>query len=206
MSDLISLLQSGGPVMIPIGVASVVALGVFLPRVIALRQSVVAPRGFTVELEELIKQSRYADALTLCKKADTPASRVAETAILARGRPREAIKERIEEVGRRESAALEAGSDVVGTIATIAPLLGLLGTVWGMILTFEVIASQGMGAIGDLAGGISQALITTLAGLTVAIPAVMGHRILLGQVDARILDLEDMSLRLLDLVAEGGEG
>lgn len=177
-----------------------------MPRVFALRQSVVAPRGFAVEVEELIKQSRYADALTLCKKADTAASRVAETAILSRGRSREAIKERIEEVGRRESAALEAGSDVVGTIATIAPLLGLLGTVWGMILTFEVIASQGMGAIGDLAGGISQALITTLAGLTVAIPAVMGHRILLGQVDARILDLEDMSLRLLDLVADGGEG
>ena len=202
MSELVGFLQSGGPVMVPIGLVSLVALTVFLWRIAVLRRARVAPRAFVVELEELIKQERFADALTLCRKTEgVAAARVVAVAIEARGRARGAIKERLEELGRREAAELEQGADVLGTMAAIAPLLGLLGTVWGMIQTFEVIQDQGMGMVGSLAGGISQALITTLAGLSVGIPTVVAHRWVLGLVDGLILELEEVSLHVLDLVA-----
>ena len=203
MSELVEFLASGGPVMVPIGLCSVVAAAAFLWRVFAIRPAVVLPRGLVVELEELIKQERFDDALTTCRKNEhISVARVAEAGVTLRGRPRPVIKERLEEVGRREAAELERGAEVVGTVASISPLLGLLGTVWGMIQTFEVIQVQGPGVIGSLAGGISQALITTMAGLSVAIPAVVAHRWLLARVDDLTLDLEDAALRLLDLLGD----
>ena len=97
---------------------------------------------------------------------------------------------------------MERGIPVLGTIASISPLLGLLGTVGGMIVTFEVIDAQGLGNVSSLAGGISQALITTFAGLTVAIPAVIANRYLLSRVDGFLLDLEELASVVLDLLAE----
>ena len=193
--------------MVPIGLASVVALAAFVWRLFALRRGQVAPRVLVVELEELLKQDRFADAITLCRKNESVVvARLIEAAVLIRGRARSVIKERIEEVGRRESAELERGAEVVGVVASISPLMGLLGTVWGMIQTFEVIQTEGVGVIGSLAGGISQALITTMAGLSVAIPAVVAHRWLLSRVDDLTLDLEDASLRVLDLLSEESTG
>jgi len=203
VTELVEFLASGGPVMVPIGLCSVVALAAFLWRTVAIRRSAVVPRMLVVELEELIKQQRFDDALTSCKKHEQVAvARVVEAGVQIRGRTRPVIKERLEEVGRRESAELERGAEVVGTVASISPLLGLLGTVWGMIQTFEVIQVQGPGVIGSLAGGISQALITTMAGLSVAIPAVVAHRWLLARVDDLTLDLEDAALRVLDLLSD----
>lgn len=198
---MIDFLVSGGPVMIPIGLASLVGLAVFLERMVALRRGAVAPRSFAVEVEELLKQRRYGDAQTLCRKDGSAVSRVVEVALAVRGQPRAAIKERLEEAGRRETAELERYSGVLGTVASIAPLLGLLGTVWGMILTFDVIQEQGVGVVGSLAGGISQALITTMAGLSVGIPALIGYRWILGKVDELTLELEDTALAVLDLLA-----
>jgi len=206
LSELVEFLVSGGPVMVPIGLCSVVGAAAFLWRMAMVRRSAVVPRALTVEIEELIKQRRFDDALTTCRKNDhTSVARVAEAAIGLRGRPRPVIKERLEEVGRREAAELERGAEVVGTVASISPLLGLLGTVWGMIQTFEVIQVQGPGVIGSLAGGISQALITTMAGLSVAIPAVVAHRWLLARVDDLTLDLEDSALQILDLLGAGSD-
>ena len=205
VTQLFEFLASGGPVMVPIGLSSVVAFAAFLWRAVAVRQARVVPRMLAIELEELIKQGRFEDALTLCKKQEEVAlTRVVRAGVHARGRPRGEVKERLEEVGRRESAELERGAEIIGTVASISPLLGLLGTVWGMIQTFEVIQVQGPGVIGSLAGGISQALITTMAGLSVAIPAVMAHRWLLARVDSLTLDLEDAALRVLDLVSDDG--
>jgi biopolymer transport protein ExbB len=181
----------------------VVAAAAFLWRVVAIRRAVVLPRGLVVELEELIKQQRFDDVLTTCRKNEhISVARVAEAGVVLRGRARPVIKERLEEVGRREAAELERGAEVVGTVASISPLLGLLGTVWGMIQTFEVIQVQGPGVIGSLAGGISQALVTTMAGLSVAIPAVVAHRWLLARVDDLTLDLEDAALQMLDLLGD----
>lgn len=198
---MIDFLVSGGPVMIPIGLSSLVGLAVFLERMVALRQGRVVPRSFAVEVEELLKQRRYGDAQTLCRKSSTAVSRVVDVALAVRGQPRVAIKERLEEAGRRETAELERYSGVLGTVASIAPLLGLLGTVWGMILTFDVIQEQGVGVVGSLAGGISQALITTMAGLSVGIPALIGYRWILGKVDELTLELEDVALSVLDQLA-----
>lgn len=198
---MIEFLVSGGPVMVPIGLLSLVGLAVFLERAFALRRGRVVPRSFAVELDELVRQRRFGDAHTLCRKNGTAASRVADVALAVRGQPRAVIKERLEEAGRREAAELERNSGMLGTVASVSPLLGLLGTVWGMILTFEVIQEQGVGVVGSLAGGISQALITTMAGLSVGIPALIGYRWILSRVDEHTLSLEDLALSLLDQLA-----
>ncbi|MCO4743341.1 MAG: MotA/TolQ/ExbB proton channel family protein [Proteobacteria bacterium] len=195
---MLETLTAGGPVMIPIALCSIVAVAVFLERAWALRRSRVAPRSFCVQVLTFTEQGRFDDAEAACRSRDIPAGRVLATAIAHRGSSRSLIKERIEEVGRREAADMERGIPVLGTIASIAPLLGLLGTVGGMIVTFKMIQSSGLGNVGSLAGGISQALITTFAGLTVGIPAVVANRWLLARVDALLLDLEDASLAVLD--------
>ncbi|RME26266.1 MAG: MotA/TolQ/ExbB proton channel family protein [Deltaproteobacteria bacterium] len=187
--------------MVPIGLASILALAAFLERVVALRRVRVVPRAFGREVVELLRQGRHGDALARCRQDDTAASRIVETALENRGRPRSAMKERLEEVGRREAAELERMTAVLGTVAAIAPLLGLLGTVWGMILTFEVIQEQGVGVVSSLAGGISQALITTMAGLSVGIPALIAHRWVLARADALVLELEDLALDCLELLS-----
>lgn len=195
---MIEFLISGGPVMLPIGLASVIGLAALLERVFSLREHRVFPLGFAVEVDELLRQDRWGDATALCRKHDSAAARVVLTALDAKGHERSEIKERLEETGRREAASLERFSAVLGTVASIAPLLGLLGTVWGMILTFEVIQQQGVGVVSSLAGGISQALISTMAGLTVGIPALVGHRWVLARADGLVLALEDLGLMVLD--------
>lgn len=204
---MVEYVVAGGPVMIPILLCSVIGLAAFFERMWALRRDRVVPRSFAVELTELARQRRWNDAVTLCRKRDVVAARVALSAIDARGHDRPIIKERLEEVGRREAADLERFIPVLGTVASIAPLLGLLGTVGGMIVTFQVIQTEGLGNVGSLAGGISQALITTFAGLCVGIPAVVGNRYLLSRVDSLLLDLEEVGLALLaELHGERDDG
>lgn len=203
---MIESLVAGGPVMIPIALCSVIALAVFLERLWATRVDRVAPRALFVQATELARQGRFDDAITLCRTTELPLGRVLEMAVVERGHSRAYIKERLEEVGRREAADLERGLPILGTIASISPLLGLLGTVGGMILTFQVISSQGLGNVGSLAGGISQALITTFAGLTVGIPALVGNRYLLARVDRLVLELESAALTMLELLAGEGAG
>ena len=202
---MIELLISGGPVMIPIGIASVVGLAVFLERMVALRGAAVIPPMLAREVEELLRQGRLDDVVAAARKHPSAAARVTLTAVDAVGQSRSQVKERLEEVGRREAAELERFSAVLGTVASIAPLLGLLGTVWGMILTFEVIQSQGMGVVANLAGGISQALISTMAGLSVGIPALVAHRWVLARADRLILGLEDHGAMMLDHLCPDGE-
>jgi biopolymer transport protein ExbB len=200
---LIEYIRDGGVVMIPIALCSVVAVATFLERIWTLRRERVVPRSFVVELFELVGQRRWADASTLCRKRQASVARVAEIALDVRQEPRSVAKERVEEVGRREAAEMERYVPILGTIASIAPLLGLLGTVGGMIVTFEVIQDQqGVKDVADLAGGISQALITTFAGLSVGIPAVVANRYVLARIDALLIDLEEVSLSLLQLLED----
>ena len=203
MTDLII---SGGPVMVQIGLASVIGLAVLLERIWALRASAVVPQSFVVEVDELMRQARWGDVIAAARKSNSAAGRVLLAAADVRHKSRAAVKERLEEVGRREAAELERFSSVLGTIASIAPLLGLLGTVWGMILTFDVIQTEGIGVVANLAGGISQALISTMAGLTVGIPALVAHRWVLARADRHVLALEDLGLlALMHLDAGGSE-
>lgn len=195
---MFELMQSGGAIMAVIFVFSLVGLAAFFERLFALRRGRVVPESVRVELLELVRQDRLADAITACRKDDGPLGRIVEVIVSHAGQPRAEVKELAEEVGRRESAELERFTGVVGIVASVAPLLGLLGTVWGMIQTFDVIQANGMGDIGRMAGGISTALVTTFGGLSVGIPALMGHRFLLSRVDELTLELEEASLFILD--------
>ena len=201
---MIEFLMKGGPVMIPIALCSIVALAAFFERLWSLRRDRVVPQSFCVEIIELVRQDRYSDAITLCKKRDASIARILEVALEARGEPRALIKERVEEIGRREASELERYLSIIATVASVGPLLGLLGTVSGMIQTFEAIGAGGIGKMEFVAGGISIALITTFGGLLVAIPAVIGHRFLASKVDSLVVDLEEVSLGVVDLLASDG--
>ena len=190
----------GGVLMIPIALCSIIALAIFLERLWSLRRSRVIPRDFLIEIEDLIRREKIPEAITRCRKDNSSMANIIVAGIRNFGKRREIVKEGIEEIGRREAATLERYINVVGTIAAIAPLLGLLGTVFGMIKAFDVISIQGVGNPSSLAGGISEALITTAAGLVVAIPTFVLYRYLANKADALIVEMEEHSIRMVDLL------
>jgi biopolymer transport protein ExbB len=192
----------GGVLMIPIALCSIIALAIFLERLWSLRRSRVIPRDFLIEIEDLIRREKIPEAITRCRKDNSSMANIILAGIRNFGKKRDIVKESIEEIGRREAAILERYINVVGTIAAIAPLLGLLGTVFGMIKAFNVISIQGVGNPSSLAGGISEALITTAAGLVVAIPTFVLYRYLANKADALIVEMEENSIRMVDLLKQ----
>jgi biopolymer transport protein ExbB len=196
------VIQKGGYLMYPIALCSIIALAIFLERLwtyVKVRQQF---RELAHQVEPLVAKDRHDDAIAICHKSDSPLAKVFLAALRVVGRSRDQIKAVVEETGRREAAPLQRFLGLLGTIATISPLLGLLGTVLGMIRAFNVIASQGMGTPATLGGGISEALITTAAGMTVAIPVILAHRYLTGRLDQLTIEMEEYSLRLVDLLGE----
>jgi biopolymer transport protein ExbB len=196
------IMQKGGPLMYPIFACSVLSLGIFLERLLTF---VRVRRGTDIlvrEVESLVINKRIDEALIVCQRTGTPLSRILIAALRLAGRSREEIKIAVDEVGSREAAPLERYLGLLGTIATISPLLGLLGTVLGMIEAFNVISVQGVGTPATLGGGISQALITTAAGLSVAIPVILLHKYLSSRVDRVILEMETCSLHIVDLLRD----
>jgi biopolymer transport protein ExbB len=190
----------GGVLMIPIALCSIIALAIFLERLWSLRKSKVIPRDFLIEIEDLIRREKIPEAVTRCRRDNSSMANIIVAGIRNFGKRREIVKESIEEIGRKEAATLERYINVVGTIAAISPLLGLLGTVFGMIKAFNVISIQGVGNPSSLAGGISEALITTAAGLVVAIPTFVLYRYLANKADALIVEMEEHSIRMVDLL------
>ena len=193
-------LVKGGILMIPILACSVIGLAVFFERAWMLRASRNVPRELVRRVEDLYLRGQVEDALALCRRSRTPVARILMAALRNAGLDREVVKEAVQEVGRREAAHLERYVGVLGTVANVAPLLGLLGTVSGMIKAFTVISVEGVGNPASLAGGISEALITTAAGLTVAIPAFVAYRYFLGKVDRIVLEMEQHAIHFVDLV------
>ncbi len=198
MNQVIEFIRTGGVVMFPILLCSVIALAIFLERMWVLRGSRVVPREFLIEAEENIRGRRIPEAITLCKKDGSSLARILLVAVQNVGRKREVIKEAIEEVGRKESTKLSQYIEVLGTIAGISPLLGLLGTVAGMIKVFRVISVEGVGNAASLAGGISEALYTTVAGLTVAIPALVAYKYCQSRTNRLVTEMEHISLNMLE--------
>lgn len=188
--------------MYPIALCSVFALGIFLERLWTYVKVRGEFRSLAHQVEPLVSKKRHEEAVTICHNSDSPLAKVFLAALRTAGRSREQIKAVVEETGRREAAPLQRFLGLLGTIATISPLLGLLGTVIGMIRAFNVIASQGMGTPATLGGGISEALITTAAGMTVAIPVILAHRYLTSRLDQLSIEMEEYSLRLVDLLGE----
>jgi biopolymer transport protein ExbB len=194
------LFLKGGILMYPIAFGSIIALGIFLERMWVLRRRRVLPRDFLIEVEDLVMRRKRPEAISLCKRDNSSIAHVIRVGIENYGKKRDVIKEKIEEVGRREAASLERYINVIGTIAGVSPLLGLLGTVSGMIKSFNIISMQGVADPASLAGGISEALITTAAGLVVAIPTFVIYRYLANKADSLILEMEENSIKMVDLV------
>ncbi|MDY0001129.1 MAG: MotA/TolQ/ExbB proton channel family protein [Polyangia bacterium] len=208
MFNFYTELAKGGWVMVPIGLVSVLSLGLFLERVFTLRRSRVFPSAFIERVRALIRGGHHSEALVLCQRDASSMALIVSAGLLQAHAPRERIKEAVEERGRLEAGRLDRFLEGLGTIAAIAPLLGLLGTVLGMIDVFkEVDASTRSGVMGvnpgALASGIWKALITTAAGLTVAIPTFVGYKYLGTRVNRLVLDLEEGATELLDLLAPG---
>ncbi len=166
------LLMQGGPVMIPIGVCSVIAMACAVERGLRMRSSALGLSDLPQELPAAVHESGIDAGLRLCAQKPSPLANIMSTALARWKEPYLEREKSVEDAGMREVRHLGARLRPLTTIATVAPLLGLLGTVWGMVLAFrEIGVREGMGRPEALANGISQALITTVAGLVVAIPA-----------------------------------
>ena len=198
MTELWQLIERGGLLMAPILLASVVSVTVFLERLWALRSARVFPLSFAFLVHEKVSAGEVEAARTLCEGSETP---VVAAGLKSAQAPREQLKASFEEVGRLEVAHLGRYLEILGTIATITPLLGLLGTVVGMIDVFRSVVSEaGAGPVNpaSLASGIWSALLTTAAGLSAAIPAFVAYKVLIARVDRIATELEELSLALLD--------
>lgn len=201
MNVLIDLINRGGWVMYPLLLCSLAGVGLVCERLWALRRGRVIPRRFLLALSALLDKRHYDEAALLCQNAEHAAARLARLALKMMGRRRVLFKDVMEEAGRREAAELSAHLGALHLTASISPLLGLLGTVSGMINAFNSIAVEGIGNPGLLAGGISEALLTTAAGLCVAIPTLVLHRALASRAEALTAELEDLAADLMEALS-----
>jgi len=195
---LIELVVKGGPFMYPIILCSVASLAIFMERLWVLRRKLIIPRDFIVKVEEHVRRNKIAEAIFLCQGNSSSIARIFLAGLKNAGRGMWLVKEAIEEKGRREGVILERNIGVLLTIANLSPLLGLLGTVSGMIKTFNAISVHGVGGPGPLAGGIAEALITTATGLLVAIPTLVVYRFLLDKAQILIFEMEESSIKLVE--------
>lgn len=210
VTEVYEYLAKAGELIYPILLCSVVALAVFLERLWALRKINVIPATFLQKVTQLIHTRNFEKARDLCERSNSSISAILAGGLRHAGKDRAIIKEVMEEAGRSQAANLERGVSVLGTVANIAPLLGLLGTVTGMIDVFQnVVAqtSQGAGQVnaGVLAGGIWEALITTASGLAVAIPVFVMFRYLTGRVDRLLIEMEERCLELAEFMVGPGQ-
>lgn len=201
MEALKEILNVGGWTMYGIVLCSVVALTVFLERLWSLRVTKVIPRGFFIDVQAFLKVGKLAEALTLCRKNSSTLAKLVGQGLAQASFGFNAVKAMMTEESARQAYELERGVGVLAMIMTLAPLLGFLGTVLGMVELFSSIAAQGeVQNIGVIAGGVYKALYTTIAGLTVAIPATLFHKYCLATVDRRLIQMEEMSMELVSLL------
>lgn len=197
---MFELIKAGGWLMLPIIACSVVAFAIVVERLWALRRSRVIPRRLVLEIWQWLKSGRLNEDRIEVLREGSPLGRVLAAGLANRSHSREVMKEAIEETGRHAAHELDRFLNTLGTIAAITPLLGLLGTVIGMIEVFSVITDVGVGSPGELAGGISKALITTAAGISIAVPSLIFYRFFRGRVDELVLEMEQESIKLVEVI------
>lgn len=197
---MFELLKAGGIIMVPIVACSILALAIILERFWSLRESRVAPQTSINELWRSIKKKELNGRKLKALQGSSPMGRILASGLMNAKHGREIMKESIEHEASQVIHELERFLNPLGTIATITPLLGLLGTVIGMIKVFAEIQLAGVGDAGNLAGGISEALMTTAAGLSVAIPALICHRYFLRHVDELVVNMEQEAIKLVEVV------
>ncbi|MDX1824743.1 MAG: MotA/TolQ/ExbB proton channel family protein [Thiohalomonadales bacterium] len=194
------MVQAGGWLMLPILLCSVIALAIVGERFWSLQQKRINPASLVSQIWEWYKADELTDENIEALANSSPLGRVLAAGLVNRHHPREIMKESIEDTGRQVVVQLERYLNTLGTIASITPLLGLLGTVIGMIKVFAAITTHGVGNPSVLAGGISVALITTAAGLSVAIPSLIFYRYFRGKVDELVIKMEEEALKIVDVM------
>ena len=198
-----AFIKLGGPMIWLILATSAIAVVVFVERVLHYHRAQINSMEFLNGVRNVLKRDNVVEAVSICDATPGPVARLVKVAILNRDRGKEGMREALEEAGLGEVPPLEDKLNLLATIAQIAPLMGLLGTVLGFIRIFAELQSRGTSAqMEALAGGIWQALICTAAGLAVAIPAYAGYNYLVSRVNAIVLDMEKAATEIVNIVAE----
>ena len=199
------LIQKGGPVMYLIMILSVISLGIIIERIYNLNRARIDSQKFMDDIINFLKHNKVIESIEMCNKTPGPIAHIIKAGILKHDRSRLEIKEAIDEAAQLEIPRMEKHLPILATIAHIAPLLGLLGTVSGMIKAFQVIQNRAATMTpvnpGDLAGGIWESLLATLAGLLVAIPTYVAYNYLVNQVDSLAYDMERSATDLVNLLS-----
>ena len=195
---MLELVKAGGLLMVPIVLCSVIAMAIVAERFWTLQRRRIAPDDLVDQVWQWARSGSLTEERIRALRTGSPLGRILAAGLANRDRERAIMKESVEDVGRLVVHELERHLNALGTIASITPLLGLLGTVIGMIKVFAVITTQGVGDPGVLANGISEALITTAAGLTVAIPSLLFYRYLSGWVDELVITMEQAALKMME--------
>src|SRR5689334_19726962 len=199
------IVRAGGPFMWPIIVCSVIAAAIVLERLWSLQQRRVIPADLTRRIWALVEAGQVNDKVIAALQGNSPLGKLLAVGLANRNRPREVLMERLEDEGRHVAHDLDRFLNTLGSIAGVAPLLGLLGTVTGIIKAFSAIHEGGLGDPRLLSGGISEALITTAAGLCVAIPSYIAYRYLRGRVESIVVQMERDVLRFADALNDRTE-
>jgi biopolymer transport protein ExbB len=197
---MFEIVKAGGIVMVPIILCSIIAAAIFLERLWTLQRRRVLPAELTEKVWKWVEQRQITEKHIFALQQNSPLGKILAAGLANRHRDRNVIKEGIEDAGRHVVHELERFIGVLGTIASISPLLGLLGTVLGMIRTFNTLSSGGAGNPMALAGGIAEALITTAAGLTVAIPALLAYRYTRSRVTNLVVQMEKEAIKLVQAI------
>jgi biopolymer transport protein ExbB len=195
---LFELIIAGGWLMVPLLFCSITVIVIAIERYISLRTNKILPENLLGQVWHWLKQRQVTAEKLAELRNSSPLGQILAAGLSNSGHGREVMKDSIEEAANQVIHQLERYMSILGTIAAITPLIGLLGTVVGMIKVFTAIMLQGTGNAGVLAGGISQALITTAAGLTIAIPALMCHRYFERRIDSLVVEMEDQAIKLVD--------
>ncbi|HWK52615.1 MAG TPA: MotA/TolQ/ExbB proton channel family protein [Steroidobacter sp.] len=191
-------MKAGGIMMGPIILASIVTAAIFLERLWTLQTKRVLPAELTEKVWRWVEQGQIQDKHIAALQQNSPLGKILAAGLANRNRDRVVIREAIEDTGRHVVHELDRFIGTLGTIASLSPLMGLLGTVFGMIRTFNAITTAGIGNPASLAGGIAEALITTAAGLTVAIPALLAYKYLRGRVQTLVVQMEKEAIKLVE--------
>ena len=195
---MVEIVKSGGWLMVPIILCAIIAMGIMLERFWTLQQKRVIPEDLTSKVWGWVKKDQLDQGQIQTLYQGSALGQILAAGLINRDYERAVMKDSIEETGRHVVHELQRYLDTLGTVAAISPLLGLLGTVIGMVKVFAAITTHGVGNPTVLAGGIAEALITTAAGLTVAIPALIGYRFYSNRVDTLVVDMEKEAIKLVE--------
>ncbi|MCX4188662.1 MotA/TolQ/ExbB proton channel family protein [Methylophaga sp. OBS3] len=197
---MLELFKAGGWLMFPLFACSIIAIAIIAERFWSLQTKRIAPPELITQIWQWLRYNQVDQERIKNLQKNSPLGRILAAGLLDRNSARDITKESIEDTGRHVTALMEKNLNTLGTIAAISPLIGLLGTVVGMIKVFAVITTEGVGNPETLAGGISEALITTAAGLVVAIPSVIFYRYFRGKINRLVVNMEEQAMQLIEIL------